>query len=135
MPKPRSAAGDDLHAEEAHQPAPLDAERLRHGHHKRVSLGRADHRKTDAGIAAGRFDYGLAGFELSGFFGRLDHAERQAVLHRAERVEGFNLDKKIDALRRQTIDPYYRRIADGLDDALEFPAHDVFPSHCVACDE
>jgi hypothetical protein len=72
---------DHLGAKKAHQLAPLDAEWLRHGHHQRVSLGGADHGKTDAGISACRLDHGLTGLEFSGFFRRLDHAERQAVLH------------------------------------------------------
>ncbi len=32
------------------------------------------------------------GFEFAGLLGRLDDAERQTVLHRAERVEGLDLD-------------------------------------------
>ena len=119
---------DDLGAEEAHQLAPLDAERLCHGHHQRISLGGADHGKADAGIAAGRLDHGLAGLQLAGFFGRLDHAERQAVLHRAKRIEGLDLHKEIDARRRQPVDPDDRRVADGFEDTLVFPSHGAFPN-------
>ena len=39
--------------------------------------------------------------ELAGFFRRLDDAEREPVLDRAERVEGLALDVEVDALGRQ----------------------------------
>ena len=88
-----------LGAEEAHQLAPLDAERLRHRHHQRIALRGAHHREPDAGVAAGRLDHGLAGLELAGFLGRLDDAERQAILDRAERIERLDLDEQIHAAR------------------------------------
>ena len=119
--------GRDNHlcAKEPHQLAPFDAERLCHGNHKRISFGRANHGKTNSGISAGRLDDGLAGLELSGLFGRLDHPERQSVLYRTKRIEGFNLDEKVHAFRRQTIDPHHRRIADCFDNTLVCPSHAV----------
>ena len=93
----RGGSYNDLRSKEPHQLAPLDAEWLRHGDHQRISFGRANHGETDSGISACRFDDGLAGFEFSGLFGRLDHPERQSVLDRAERIEGFDLDKEVDA--------------------------------------
>ena len=117
---------DDLGAEEAHQLAPLDAEGLRHGDDQRIALGGADHGKADAGVAAGRLDHGLAGLQLAGFLRGLDHAEREAVLHRAERIEGFDLHVQVHALGRQPVDPHHRRVADGLQDALISLAHGAY---------
>ncbi len=55
----------DLRAEEAHHLAALDAEVLGHGHDQGIALLRADHGKTDAGVAAGRFDDGLTRLQLT----------------------------------------------------------------------
>ena len=52
---------DHLGTQETHQLAPLDAEILRHRDDERIALLRADHGKTDAGVAAGRLDDGLPG--------------------------------------------------------------------------
>ena len=109
-----------LGAEEAHQLAALDAEGLRHGDDQRIALGGADHREPDAGIAGGRLDHGLPGLELAGFLRRLDDAERQAVLDRAERIEGLDLDVEVDAFRRQLVDLDHRRVADGSENVVEF---------------
>ena len=109
-----------LGAEKAHQPAPLDAELLGHGHDQRIALGGAHHREPDAGVAAGRLDHRLAGLELARLLGGLDDAEREAVLHRAERVERLDLDEEVDAGRRQLVDPHHGRVADGLEDVLKF---------------
>ena len=38
---------------------------------------------------------------------------------------GFNLYEKVHALRRQTIDPHHRRIANCFDNTLVFPPHAV----------
>jgi hypothetical protein len=111
---------DDLGAEEAHEPAALDAERFGHGDDERIAFGGADHGEPDAGIAAGRLDDGLAGLQLARLLRRLDDAERQAVLDRAERIEGLDLDVEVDAGRGEAVDAHHRRAPDGLEDALEF---------------
>jgi hypothetical protein len=106
MPTARCAAGrdDDLRAEEAHQLAPLDAERLRHRQHAGIALGRADHGEADAGVAARRLDHRLARLQLAGLLARLDHRKREAILDRSQRIEGLHLDPEVDALRPQPID-------------------------------
>src|SRR5450631_2578622 len=81
---------DDLGSKEPHQLAPLDAEWLRHGNHKRISLGCANHSKANSRISACRLYHRLAGLELARLFGGLDHPKRQSVLHRTKRVESFN---------------------------------------------
>src|SRR6185295_4743946 len=90
-------------AEETHELAALDAEVLGHRDDERIALTRADHREPDAGIAARGFDHGLTGAQLAGALGILDHAEREAILHRAHRVEGFDLDEEVDAGRREGV--------------------------------
>src|SRR4029079_5520906 len=52
-------------------------------------------------------------------------AQRQPVLDRSQRVERFNLDEEVHALRRQAIDSDPRRIADRLEDILIFPPHAI----------
>src|SRR4051794_37909976 len=90
-----SSGGDnDLCAQKPHQLAALDAEGLRHGDHKWISLSRANHSEADSGISAGRLDHGLARLELAGLFRRFDDAERQTVLYRTKWVEGFDLNEK-----------------------------------------
>jgi hypothetical protein len=123
------AGGREHHlgAEKAHQLAPLDREGLRHGHHQRIALLRADHGKPDAGIARRRLDHGLPGLERAGFLRRLNDAERQAVLDRAERIERLDLDEQVDAFRPQLVDAHDRRVADGLENICEF-GHRIDPS-------
>ena len=128
MPRSRLRGQHHLGAEEAHQPAPLDAELLRHGHHQRIALGGAHHGEPDAGVAAGRLDDGLPGLELARLLGRLDHAQRQPILDRAQRIERLDLDEQVHARRRQPVDPHDGRVADRLQDTLEFASHARSPS-------
>jgi hypothetical protein len=54
---------------------------------------------------------------------RLDDAERQAVLDRAQRIEGLDLDEQIGTRRRQPVDPHHWRVADRLKDVLVLALH------------
>jgi hypothetical protein len=83
-----------------HQPAPFDAERIRHGDHQRIALLGTYHGEPNAGVAASRLDHGLPGLELAGPLGRLYDAERKAILDRTERVESLDLDVEIHVRRR-----------------------------------
>src|ERR1051325_11201992 len=76
-----------LDAQEAEEPAPLDAEILRHRDDQRIALLGADHGEPDPSMAARHLDHGLSRLQLAGAFGRLDHAERKAILDRSERSE------------------------------------------------
>jgi hypothetical protein len=58
---------DDLGAVEAHKLAPLDTEGLSHGDRQRITFGRTDHRQADAGVAGGRLDHCLTGFNSPDF--------------------------------------------------------------------
>src|SRR5688572_3986609 len=68
-----------LGAEKSHHLAPLDAEILTHHHDQRIAFLRANHRKTDAGIAAGRLDHSLSRLELAAALGFLDNTQCQSV--------------------------------------------------------
>ena len=66
------------------------------------------------------------GFSAPRLFGRLDDAERQAVLHRAQRIEGLDLDEEVHVGRREPVDAHDRRVADSLQDA-GVACHDGLP--------
>jgi hypothetical protein len=108
----------DLRAEEAHQLAPLDAETFGHHENAGIALRSAHHRQADAGISARHLDNSLPGLQLAGFLGRLDHAQREPVLHRPERIEGFDLDPHIHARRRHAVDLHNGGPADSFEDVL-----------------
>ena len=127
----RSRGQHDLGAEETHQLAALDAETLRHRHDERIALLRAHHGEPDAGIAAGRFDHRLAGLQRTAPLRRLDDAERQPVLDRAERVEGLDFHEQLHAGRRELFDLHDGRAPDRLQDVGEPSAH-VSRSQSVA---
>ena len=55
--------------------------------------------QADPGIAAGRFDDGLPGLELARALGLLDHADRQAILDRAQRVKASILTYRLTSSR------------------------------------
>src|SRR5450631_2140420 len=60
---------------------PLDAKWFCHSDHQRVSLGCANHGKTDPRISACRLYDRLARLKLSRLFGGLDYPKSQSVLH------------------------------------------------------
>jgi len=124
MPTARSAAGVITTLA---QPAPFDAERLRHDQHQRVPLGSADHRKADAGVAAGRLEDSLAGLQRPGFLCCLNYAEGKAILHRPERIEGLDLDVQVYTRRSKPVDTHDGRVADRFEDAQVTPRHSVPP--------
>lgn len=105
-------------AEESHQATPLDTEVLRHRHHERVALRRADHREADARVATGRLDDRLPRLQQSLALGVFDHTERESILDRAHRVEGFELHVQIHVRGRQPVQPRDGRVPDRLEDSL-----------------
>ena len=50
--------------------------------------------------------------------GVLDDGARHAVLDRAHRVEGLELDVDVDARRRELVEAHHRRVADGVEDVV-----------------
>jgi hypothetical protein len=61
-----------------------------------------------------------------------DDAEREAVLHGAERVERLELDEQLDAVERQVVDAHDRRVADRVEDRAADAGHAVSPAARVA---
>ena len=116
---------DDFRAEEAHQPAALDAEGLGHGDDERVALLCAHHGEADAGVAAGGLDHGLAGLELAAALGIFDDSEGETVFDGAERVEGFDLDVEIDVGRAELVDANDGSVADGFKDVGVTVSHSL----------
>src|ERR1700733_16274309 len=110
---------DDFGAQKAHQSPPFDAEALGHCEHERIPFSGADHRKSDAGVAARRLDDRLSGLGLAGLLRRLDDAKRQAVLDRAQRVERLDFYIEVDANRGEAVDPDNRRMSNGFQNALK----------------
>ncbi|HSR98059.1 MAG TPA: hypothetical protein VLM79_13455 [Kofleriaceae bacterium] len=119
-PEARSAAGgeDDLGAVRAHDLAALDGERFGHEGDEWIAARSADHRERDAGVARGRLDDGLPRLELAAPLGVLDDAEGEAVLDRAARVGGLELDVELDVRGAQAVDAHDRRAPDGFRDVV-----------------
>jgi hypothetical protein len=101
---------------------------LGHRDHERIALLRTHHGKADSGIAAGGLNNGLPGLELARPLSLFDHAQRQAVLDRAERVEGLDLHKQVDALGRQLSNSDNGGVTHGLQDVLIFGPHRISSS-------
>jgi hypothetical protein len=110
---------NDLGAEDAHQPAPLDRETVRHRDDERVIFLRANHRKADAGIAAGGLDDSLSGFQRAVALGGLDDVEREPVLDGCGGIESFRLDVHAHPFRRDVVDADARGVSDRVQHAIE----------------
>ena len=65
------------------------------------------------------------GLSSPDLFRVLDDAERETILDRAERIERFDFDEEVDALRRELVDADDRCMADGLENVGKF-CHRVF---------
>jgi len=85
----------------------------RHDDRQVVAAGGSDEREADTGVAAGRFDERVAGFDQAVALGRPDHLAGRPVLGRAAGVERFDLRGDRHALRRIDLD---ERRADGVQD-------------------
>ena len=72
--------------------APLLADRVGHDDAHAVALDRADERKTDALIAAGRLHDDRVGAEQTALFGFGHHAVRRAGLDRAADIDALVFD-------------------------------------------
>ncbi len=84
-----------------------------------VALGLGDDGQPDAGVAAGGLDDGAARLEQAVPLGRLDHLDRDPVLHRATRVEVLDLgqDETLGAVGDRT-ELEQRGVADEVDERV-----------------
>ena len=84
-----------LRAEHREQRAALERHRLGHGEDELVALGRGDEGQRDAGVAAGRLDDHGVLVDHAALLGVFDHGHADAVLHAAERIEEFELEREV----------------------------------------
>ena len=89
-------------------------------HDQRPVTARAgDHRKTDAGIAGGRFHHEPAGLEVAALLGFQDHPFAGAVLDRLAGIHEFGLAENGAAGRLGSVlELDERRVADRFDDVV-----------------
>ncbi len=86
---------------------------FRHHQYHFISHNRSRHRQRDAGVAAGRFDQGIAGLDLAARLRMLDHGQRRTVFHRPCRVIAFQLDQYgVGGIARNALQFYQRGVAD-----------------------
>src|SRR5262249_18108563 len=87
-----------------------------------IALHRADEREADAGVPAGRLDdRALAGVNVAGGLGRLDHRQRDAVLHRAAGIALLALAPELGVLGAdEPRQPDERRSAGEVGELLDF---------------
>ncbi len=82
---------DDLGAVGGHALAPLDRQVFRHQQHHLVAADRRCHRQCNAGVAAGRFNQGVARLDVAALFGPLEHRHGGPVLDGSGRIVAFHL--------------------------------------------
>ena len=102
-----------LGAKEAHQPSSFNGKAVRHGDDQRVAPGCTHHGQADAGIARCGFDDGLPRLQFTAALRRLYDVQRQAILDRAEGVEGLDLNVNVHVVRGDTVQPDTGRIPHG----------------------
>ena len=86
-----------------------------HDEHDSIALCARDQRKTQAGVAGGRFDHGAARLQLAAPLGAFDHRAADPVLDRAAGVLRFELQEQ---RARPGIEPRHlnhRRVADQVE--------------------
>ena len=103
----------NLRAKGQQQHAPLQAHGLRHGEDQLVALDGGHKGQRDAGVAAGGLNqHGLAGRDLAGLFGGLDHGEADAVFHAGNRVLALQLGHNgRGQAGRHAVQPHQRGLA------------------------
>src|SRR5436190_3708273 len=118
----RSRREDQLRAERLQKLAALDRERVRHDQHAAIAFRRRDERESDAGVAARRLDDRRAGPDLARLLRLVDHRDRDAILHRRERVERLELRQYLGrVLRADSANAHERRVSDELRDVVVDP--------------
>ena len=105
--------------------ATLDRHRVGHREDELVALHRGDEREADAGVAARRLDERAARLQDAGLLRRLDHRERDAVLHGPARVEVLDLDDHLRGALVELADADERRIADQFGNVFVDVGHGV----------
>ena len=113
----------DLRAQRLEQSAALEHMRFGHGQDQLVTLGGADERQGDAGVAAGGFDDDGVLVDLPVALAGFDHRHADAVFHARQRVEELALGEHGRViLGDKAVEPHQRRAADGFGDVVEDPS-------------
>lgn len=109
-------ADDDLRAVRPHDVDLVRGHLVRAHEDALVALLLGDDGQADARVAAGRLHDRAAGLEFAALLGGLDHAQRDAVLHRPAGVEvlDFGQDRRLNACRH-IAQPHQRGVADKTD--------------------
>eukprot|EP00038_Savillea_parva_P031814 m.90690 g.90690 ORF g.90690 m.90690 type:complete len:315 (-) comp9874_c0_seq1:360-1304(-) len=109
----RRIGENHLGTQESHEFPALDRERFGHDTDKRVSLGSAHHRQSNACVATRCFHHRLSRFDLAVSFSPFNDPQGQPVLDGSHRVEGFALDVDVHAFWSQPIQLDNRSRSDG----------------------
>lgn len=119
-----------LRAQQLEHFAPFDRHAFGHGQNKLIALGGTDKGQCDTGITGSRLhQHRIPGY-LPGGFGGFHHRPGNAVLHRRQRVEKFQLGIDLRAtvfFFGQPVDTHQRRVADRVQNAvIDAPASGGF---------
>ena len=111
----------DLRPVGPENPLPLLAGRLAHRDQELVALDRADHGQADGRVAAAGLQDDLAGRQLAGGLGLLDHPQGDAVLDRPAGIHELELRQELDARDRvHAVDADQRGVADQVQHGIDF---------------
>ena len=99
-------AVDDLRAEGGDQRLALGADVAGHHEAHAISLGSADQRVGDSGVAGGRVDDRFFARQRAAALPVLDHRQRRAVLDRAAGIEPFGLRIDLDVRELALEEPH-----------------------------
>ena len=109
-----------------HEAAALDGERLGHAEDEPVPLDRGDQGEADAGVARGGLDEHRARPDDARLLRVLDHAEGDAILDAAARIDPLLFGPDGDPGVEEPVDPHVRCLADGLENAVVRHGEDSF---------
>src|SRR4051812_44504807 len=116
----------DLCAQQPQQLAPLYRRTFRHYNDQLVTFCSGNESQGDPGVARGRLDdCCFSSLDLAGLFRRLDHRQPDAVLHRTQRIEKFQLESEVGyevVGRLQPRQAYQGSSADQVQHTGEHPA-------------
>ena len=102
----------------------LAAHLVGHDEDAAIALDGGGDRQADAGVAGGRLDDGAARAQAAVAFGGLDHADADAILDRAARVEVFELgDNRGGDVSGERLQAHQRSPSDQLDHGGVCPRH------------